>query len=146
MDKKDKLPDLDLAEKIDSLSHLYDLDEQHNIPEFDSESGKEDEASDLYNDLEEFPLLEDIVQTGDPDIIESSRQAFEQTETDSNDSESQQVEETESKPIGHTITAEQLEELVDDIIKTHTENMRRDILEAIKQMLEHNPVETDDRL
>lgn len=144
MDKKDKLPDLDLAEKIDSLSHLYDLDEQHNIPEFDSESGKEDEASDLYNDLEEFPLLEDIVQTGDPDIIESSRQAFEQTETDNN-AESQQ-EETQPKPIGHTITAEQLEELVDDIIKTHTENMRGDILEAIKQMLEHNPAETDSHL
>ncbi len=145
MDKKDKFPDLDLTEKIDSLSHLYDLDGQHNIPGFDGESGKEDEASDLYNDLEEFPLLEDIVQTGDPDIIGSSRQAFEQTEADSNDSESQQ-EETQSKPIDHTITAEQLEELVDGIIKTHTENMRRDILKAIKQMLEHNPAETDGRL
>ena len=33
---------------------------------------------DPYSDLEEFPLLEDVVIEGDPGIIESSRREYEQ--------------------------------------------------------------------
>lgn len=122
------------------------MDKKDEMFELHSEPDKKNKLFDLYSDLEEFPLLEDIIKKGDPDIIESSRQAFEKAETDDGDFEPYLPETTQQESSKQAITTEQLEELVDDIIKIHTENMRRDLLEAFKQMLEHSPTETGGRL
>ena len=122
------------------------MDKKDEMFELHSEPDKKNKLFDLYSDLEEFPLLEDIIKEGDPNIIESSRQAFEKAEADDGDFESYLPETTQQESSKQVITTEQLEELVDDIIKIHTENMRRDLLEAFKQMLEHSPTETGGRL
>ena len=99
---------------------------------------------DLHDDLEEFPLLKDVVKTGDPNIIASSRQAFEKTEADNYIFAPNLPEEMQPESISQAVTEQQLEELVDDIVKAHTENMRRDILKVFKRVLEQNRGKTTD--
>ena len=97
---------------------------------------------DPYSDLEEFPLLEDVVIEGDPGIIESSRREYEQIKV-TDDFELDSLSKASPQFISQLVTDKQLEALVDEIIEAHTEKMRADILKVIKHILDEtrNPSE-----
>ncbi len=108
-----------------------------------------------FDDDDEFPVLTDVVQKGDANLIKAARQAFE-ARGRANDPEPDHAPLTPAE-ISRSITAPdptsyhstsrlarsearpplsemQLEQIIDEIVKRHSEQLRNELFDILKRL------------